>query len=154
MSAGEPPESPTEIVAAHIVQRYANPARKAHVYLFRLRPGAPLDVLPPQAESVLAAWVDEGQGLHLSLIDEAIQRCAAAMQLRATSSAPPPLALRKQWMARAAQFSLTQPDPEHVEVQLMSRALAYMPKGDRRALEIWQRAADGVWYSAKQPDTD
>lgn len=155
MSAGEPPD-PAAIVAGRIRDRYATPARRAYTYLFRMRPGASLDALIPDPESVIAAWVDEGAGLLPAPPAEAVRRCAAAREVRPHDLPPAQLSphQRKQMMARSILFIATPQDADRVEVHLWSRALGFSPKGDREARETWLRAAGDFWYSAHRDDDD
>jgi len=136
-------------VAARIVERYSNPSRKAYTYLFRLQADASLTALVPSATDVLAAWVDEGHGLMPTAPSEAVARCQAAAQVK--PHVEPPRSLtphqRKQMMARAIQFSARLVAEDEIALHLVSRALAFSPKGDREVIETWRRTTDGVWYS-------
>jgi hypothetical protein len=136
-------------VAMRIVERYSNPSRKAHTYLFRLQADASLTALVPLATDVLAAWVDEGHGLVPTAPSEAVARCQAAAQIK--PHAEPPHSLtphqRKQMMARAIQFSVRPVAEDEISLHLVSRALGFSPKGDREVIEAWRRTAEGVWYS-------
>lgn len=149
-------ESPLEIVAARIRDRYSNPARHAYTYLFRLVPGTLSMSLVPALEAVMSAWVDEGQGLLPLSPPEAVGLCAVAAQTKPHERPPTTLTphQRKQMMARVITFTVEMPNPDQVDVQLWSRALGFSPKGDRQAHEIWKRAAGDFWYSAYRPDDD
>jgi hypothetical protein len=136
-------------VAARIVERYSNPSRKAHTYLFRLQADASLTALVPLATDVLAAWVDEGHGLVPTAPSEAVARCQAAAQVKPHTEPPHSLTphQRKQMMARAIQFSVRLVAEDEISLHLVSRALGFSPKGDREVIEAWRRTAEGVWYS-------
>ena len=143
-------------VAQKIVQRYAHPERKAYLYMFRLTPGSEFGpVVPAQASSILAAWVDEGSGLLPAAVDSALAACIATCETHNASGTPKKLTAhqRRQLMARSVIFSVQATTPDLIEVRLMSRALTFSPKGDREAHERWLRnGAD--WYSAYQPERD
>ncbi|HRE48952.1 MAG TPA: hypothetical protein PLD47_14590 [Aggregatilineales bacterium] len=141
--------TPDALVAENIRGRYATPARKAHLYLFRLRGDTPTKALIPAPDAVLRAWVDEGTGLRLTPISEALQRCAAAAGIPLHTI---PQGGQKQTMARVVVFTAEMPDAETVTVRLVSRAIHYHPKGERIADEVWKQAPDGVWYSVHIPD--
>lgn len=149
-------ESPLEIVSARIRDRYSNPARHAYTYLFRLEPGTLSMALVPTPESVMSAWVDEGQGLLPLATPDAVHMCAVAAQIKPHERPPTTLTphQRKQMMARVITFTVEMPNPDQVDVRLWSRALGFSPKGDRQAHEIWKRAAGDFWYSAYRPDGD
>jgi hypothetical protein len=156
----QPSEADFAQVVARIHARYANPARKAHAYLFRVGSAAALEVLLPSADDLLAAWIDEGHGLHPLPPAEALARCQAAL-----NSQPP--RRTQQQMARAASFCLgstIEADQTLIVADLVSRSLHYTPKGDRRVRELWQTAAgdsligavgaERIWFSKfTNPDT-
>ncbi|MCC7208629.1 MAG: hypothetical protein IT323_15080 [Anaerolineae bacterium] len=144
------PPDPLAHVAGRIRDRYASPSRKAYTYLFWVRDAAALDGLVPTAEQVVAAWVDEGAGLSPLDAAEAVRRCAEARARRPQDRPSGQLSPheRRQMMARAILFTLTQARPDQVDVHLWSRALGFSPKGDRQAFEQWEQTDDGVWFSA------
>jgi len=139
-------------VAAQIARRYAHPGRKAYTYLFRLRPDAPFSAIVPTHDSVLTAWLDEGEGLSPAPIDSALDRCRAVHTIGPDLQRQTQLTShqRRQLMARSILFSVTQRSEDVIEVHLMSRALTFSPKGDREVTEEWRRGANG-WYSAYRP---
>ena len=143
----------TDAVAERIAQRYAHPGRAAFAYLFRLKPNSDLTPLIPTAESVLAAWMDEGEGLSPVPADIAVEHCTASRSTGLNRKRAQNAAERKQQMARAIQFIITQVDEHQIEVRLVSRALLFSPKGDREAVEQWHLGSGG-WYSAYQPHED
>jgi hypothetical protein len=134
---------PLTIVANRILQRYANPARKAYSYLFHVQPEADLALLFPDPAQVITVWGDEGAGLRELTAETALERCKAIREAGANVA-------RLQKMARIVQFTLTAPSDDEVIVQLASRALVYSPKGDRRVTEQWKCSAEG-WYSVYTP---
>ncbi len=144
--------APTDIVAGRIAERYRTPARRAYLYLFRLKPDASLEGLVPVADSVLEAWMDVGDGLLPSPIDRVLTECRRAADIKPHTQTPTRLTAheRKQMMARAIMFIATQPEPSSVLINLASRALGFSPKGDRTALEEWRRSAEGRWYSTRR----
>ena len=155
-SPHSPGDNGERIVAGRIVDRYSTPARQAFTYLFRLKAGASLDALIPDAESVLSAWVDEGSGFQPTPPDQAVARCREASQIRPHADQPHRMTptQRRQMMARAIQFTAVQTDPATVVVDLASRSLGFSPKGVHTVQEIWKCTAGGVWYSAYRPDRD
>ncbi|MHB8627984.1 MAG: hypothetical protein ACYDBJ_17390 [Aggregatilineales bacterium] len=139
----------TEFVAGRIVTRYGHPARAAHLYLFRLMPNSDFGLAPPDPQTVIASWMDEGGGLAPVAPNEAVAHCQAARAMLQEHTTIRPETRRL--MARLVVFSVEEHETEAlVIVQLFSRALAFTPKGDRRATETWRRAEDGTngWYSA------
>lgn len=137
--------APADYVALHIARRYANPERAAYCYLFRLRPDSPFGPLVPEADTIIKAWVDQGNGLLPTPAEEAVRECRAVVGLKPTMQ--PTSAQRRQLMARSIQFTVVQHSDDLIEVQLFSRALSFSPKGDRRVAEEWRRTGDG-WFSA------
>ncbi|MCC7451743.1 MAG: hypothetical protein IT324_30320 [Anaerolineae bacterium] len=139
-------------VAAQIARRYAHPGRKAYTYLFRLKPHAPFNAIVPAQDSVLTAWLDEGAGLSPAPIDTALDRCRAVHAIGPDLQRQPQLTShqRRQLMSRSILFSVIQRNEDVIEVHLISRALAFSPKGDREVTEEWRRGASG-WYSAYRP---
>ncbi len=134
-----------DIIVAKIRARYSVPERVAYLYMFLLKPDAKREGLIPPADEVVQAWVDEGQGLTSSRIDNAIEKA----QLASTFHPARPKSSQERRLAMARIVTLTvkrQADDQYL-VDLFSRALASAPKGDRRALETW-RPAEGSWYSA------
>ncbi|MEP7287472.1 MAG: hypothetical protein ABI947_17075 [Chloroflexota bacterium] len=144
---------PADYVAERIAARYGHPARVAHLYLFRLKPDSDLTAIVPSVETVLTAWVDEGSGLGPTSAARAIEQCQAVYGVELKTSRPTTPLERRRQMARSVLFTVEQPDVDSIEVQLMSRALAFSPKGDRAAHEVWHRSGEG-WYSAYQPHAD
>jgi hypothetical protein len=141
-------------VTSRIVARYGHPARAAHLYLFRIVPGSDIALLPPDPQSVMMAWVDEGDGLTPVVPGEAVARCQKARAALENYKTNRPLTQRL--MARIVVFSVEEhKSASQVIVELFSRALAFTPKGDRRVTETWRPNADGTdgWYSA-HPDQD
>jgi hypothetical protein len=140
-------------VIRRLVGRYATPARKAYLYLFKVAVDAPQKGLIPTPTDVQRAWVDDGQGLQEIPIETALAKLTAAKATAPQATQTPPLEGRKQLMARAVLFSLAPTTQGALEVHLFSRAISYSPKGDREVRERWQReAADPtLWYSAYQP---
>ncbi len=147
--------SDVDLVAHKIVQRYAHPERKAYLYMFRLQPGSDFSAIVPAPENILAAWVDEGNGLLPAAVDSALVACSAAREIHINSRTPGKLTThqRRQLMARSVLFSVEATAPDLIEVRLRSRALTFSPKGDREILERWQRTG-ADWYSAYQPEPD
>ncbi len=145
--------NPLEAVALKIVERYSHPGRTAYMYLFRVTPESNLTALIPPASIVIATWMDEGNSLLDSSIDIAIAHSTATRNAAPTLTAPQKLSSdqRRQMMARVVIFSVSELNDDEVEVHLVSRSLAFSPKGDREVTEKWRRSADG-WYSAYQPD--
>ena len=143
----------TDDVTARIVRRYANPARTAYLYLFRLKPGGELGPIVPEADSVLAAWADEGEGLLSTPPDEAVRKCAAAhavgLEIAQTPQKLTPHQ-RRQLMARSILFTVEQISDSVINVHRFSRALAFSPKGDRKVTEEWHPSNEG-WYSSYRP---
>ena len=147
--------APADLVTQKIVQRYAHPERKAYLYMFRLNPGSEFSSLVPAPESVLAAWVDEGSGLLPAAAGLALAACAITLEVHIASGTPKKLTPheRRQQMARSVLFTVQESMPDLIEVRLISRALAFSPKGDREAHEHWQRSGSD-WYSAYHPERD
>jgi hypothetical protein len=141
-----------DLVAEKIARRYAHPERKAYTYLFRLKPDRDFNAIVPEASSVTSAWVDEGNGLLSSPIDSAVEHCQKVYEARLVRSRPQNSQERRRQMARSIQFTVTQPSEDQIEVHLISRAIAFSPKGDREVTEFWRRTADGDWYSAHRPE--
>ena len=142
-----------DAVAERIAQRYAHPGRAAYAYLFRVKPGSDLTRMIPDTESVLAAWLDEGSGLSAAPAALAVEHCTITRGTGLNRKHAQNAQERRQQMARAIQFTVTQIDENLIEVHLVSRALLFSPKGDREAHEQWRRSADG-WYSAYLPQED
>ena len=147
--------SATDIVAAHIAQRYAHPGRAAYTYLFQLKPDSDFGLLVPEATAILAAWMDEGNGLQPVPAESAVERCRATHAQAPDLQRPQKLNRhqRRQLMARSILFSATQHGDDLVQVRLVSRALIFSPKGDREAFEDWRRTGDD-WYSAYRARPD
>jgi hypothetical protein len=145
--------APTDYVAARIAERYANPARAAYLYLFRLKPSSDFSPLAPDPQSILSAWVDEGGGLASMPVETAVERCRAAIAAKPDLSVPQKLTphQRRQMMSRSILFSVEQPSERVVTVRLLSRALHFTPKADREAFEEWHPSGQG-WYSAHRPE--
>jgi hypothetical protein len=141
--------SATDIVVVHIVERYANPGRSAYTYLFQLKPDSDFEPLVPEVASILAAWMDEGDGLQTAPIDLAVEHCRATRAQAPDLRRPQKLNShqRRQMMARSILFSAVQASDDVVQVRLVSRSLVFSPKGDREALEDWRPTGDD-WYSA------
>jgi hypothetical protein len=141
--------SATDIVAAHIAERYANPGRFAYTYLFRLRPDSDFGPLVPEVDSILAAWMDEGGGLQTVPAELAVEHCQATRAQAPDLRRPQPLNKhqRRQMMARSILFTAVQAGDDLVQVRLMSRSLVFSPKGDREAFEDWRPTGED-WYSA------
>jgi hypothetical protein len=142
----------TEFVANRIAQRYANPARSAYAYLFQIKPDADFSSLIPPPEIVIAAWVDEGNGLQPTSPLSAVERCQTTKQAVSDLATPRQRTSheRKQTMARSVLFSVAQLSESMIEVHLVSRSLAFTPKGDREVSEAWHQSGDS-WFSAYQP---
>jgi hypothetical protein len=142
----------SEAVALKIVERYSHPGRTAFTYLFQMKPESDFTALVPDPTAVIAAWIDEGNGLVSMPVDTAVVHCRTTQvespkrddQGKLTSNQ------RRQMMARSILFIVTQLDTDEIEVRLVSRALNFSPKGDREVTEKWRRTADD-WYSAYQP---
>jgi hypothetical protein len=145
--------SATDYVAARIAERYGHPGRAAYTYLFRLKPGSDFGPLVPDLASVLAAWMDEGDGLQPVPVEAAVEHCRAALNSKPVLSRPQRLTphQRRHMMSRSILFSVEQPAEDLVTVRLVSRALHFSPKGDREAFEQWRPTGDG-WYSAYRPE--
>lgn len=143
----------TDTVAERIARRYAHPGRAAYVYLFRLKLESDLTPLIPATEWVVTAWLDEGSGLSPASAALTVEHCAATRSTGLNRRHAQTATERKQQMARAIQFIVTQLDDKLIEVHLVSRALLFSPKGDREVHEQWRPASDG-WYSAYQPHED
>jgi hypothetical protein len=137
--------TPTEIILGKIRVRYSAPKRTAYLYLFLLKPDANRNILIPSASDVVAAWVDEGNGLTETPIEQALQQTIAAREFR--TARPTSAHERRLSMARIVTLTVEAQAVDQYSVDLFSRALAFSPKGDRRALETW-RPAEGSWYSA------
>jgi hypothetical protein len=143
-----------EFVTSRIVRRYGHSGRAAHLYLFRLVPGSDFLRLPPDRQTLIAAWMDEGGGLAPATPDEAVTRCKLARSTLEGYKINRPETQRL--MARIVVFSVAEHIADaQVIVELFSRALAFTPKGDRRVTETWRQAEDGTdsWYSA-HPDQE
>lgn len=140
-----------EYVADRIAARYASPGRAAYLYLFWLKPGSDFSPLTPAPDTMIAAWVDEGGGLSPSPPALAAERCAATHHLARTIGRPANAQQRRQRMARSVQFTITAADNETISVRLVSRSLAFSPRGDRTVQEEWHRSGEG-WYSAYRPE--
>jgi hypothetical protein len=147
----------TDDVAERIARRYAHPERVAYTYLFRLAPGNDFGPLVPLADHVLSSWMDEGDGLAKVEADSAARNCQAAyeamQEARRQSKRPKTSHERRQQMARSILFTVTRPAEDEIDVHLLSRALAFSPKGDREVVEKWRRSAEG-WFSSYQPRAD
>jgi hypothetical protein len=142
----------TDFVAAKIAQRYAHPGRHAYLYLFQVRPDADFMPLVPSEASVIAAWIDEGEGLTSVGPSQAVERCRVTYEIGLQHKRPKGSHERRLQMARCVLFSTVQPDENSVQVKLVSRSLVFSPaKGDREAHEVWRRGGEG-WYSEYQPD--
>ena len=145
---------PTDEVAERIALRYAHPERVAYLYLFRLAPGSDFGPLVPLTGHILTAWIDEGSGLARTDADSAVRKCQtvydAMAEARRLSKRPKTSHERRQQMARSILFTVTQPVEDEIEVHLLSRALAFSPKGDREVVEKWRRSAEG-WFSSYLP---
>lgn len=135
---------PLLIVLNRLMLRYANPGRKAHLFLFRLQPETDMMPLLPDPAQVIAVWSDEGTGLQETTAEAALSRCAAIRETGTKTSN------RHQLMSRIVKVSLKQEDEDTITVELMSRSLVYSPKGDRRVTEQWKLGSEG-WYSAYKP---
>src|SRR5260221_6026631 len=98
--------SDVDLVAHKIVQRYAHPERKAHLYMFRLKPGSDFSAIVPAPENILAAWVDEDNGLLPAAVDSALVACSAARETHINSRTPGKLTThqRRQLIARSVLF--------------------------------------------------
>jgi hypothetical protein len=144
--------SDIEFVAGRIAARYAHPGRTANTYLFQLKPDSDFGPLVPDPESVIAAWMDEGNGLLPAHIDIAVDHCRAVFANKTDLGTPRKMTSheRRQMMARSILFTATQPAADLVEIRLLSRALVFSPKGDREALEQWRPSGED-WYSAYRP---
>lgn len=137
--------TPTEIITRKIWARYSAPERTAYLYMFLLKPDAIRESLIPEPSEVLLAWVDEGKGLNAAPVDQAIAQTIAARNFR--TARPTSAHERRLSMARIVTLTVEPQADDQYCVDLFSRALAFSPKGDRRALETW-RPAEGSWYSA------
>jgi hypothetical protein len=147
--------SDIEYVAGRIAARYAHPVRTAYTYLFQLKSGVDFGPLVPDSESVIAAWMDEGNGLLPAPIDTTVDHCRAVFANKTDLSTPRKMTSheRRQMMARSILFTAIQPAADLVEVRLLSRALIFSPKGDREANEQWRPSGEG-WYSAYRGDEE
>jgi hypothetical protein len=143
---------PVQYVAERIAQRYAHPSRTAYLYLFQIKPEGDLTSLVPNAESVVAAWVDQGAGLAPAPIEAAVEQCSHVYNLKLKMTRPKTADERRRQMARSVMFTAVQATEDTVKVHLVSRALAFSPKGDRIADEEWKPTGDGGWYSVYNPD--
>jgi len=146
-------DSALDEVTARIVRRYANPARIAYAYVFRLVPGSTFDKVLPARETIMTAWIDEGEGLAQTSIERALERCAAVTKMAVPRPYNPhdfTPEQRKFLNSRTAQFTVY-PSEDVIEVHLVSRSPVFTPKGDRQVIEKWARSADGEWYSVYQP---
>ena len=143
---------PIDFVAARIVTRYSHPSRSAYAYMFRLKPGTDLGGMTPSVESIITAWVDEGEGLIPSPPEIAVDHCRIAQRHKPDADRPRQMTPheRRQMMARAILFTVSQPSADLVTVHLVSRSVCFSPKGDREAHEQWRRTGEG-WYSAHVP---
>lgn len=137
--------TPFEIIADKIVARYGHPSRTAYVYLFHLQAASNRAALIPDPADVIAVWSDEGEGLRPAEVASVIARCQVAASARYSRPSSPHE--RRLQMARVITITLQEQAADQILVDLSSRALAFTPKGDRRALEYW-RPAEGSWYSA------
>jgi hypothetical protein len=146
--------SDIEFVAGRIAARYAHPGRTAYTYLFQLKPDSDFGPLVPDPESVIVAWMDEGNGLLPAPTDTAVEHCRAVLANKTDLTTPRKITSheRRQMMARSILFTVTQP-ADLVEVRLLSRALVFSPKGDREANEQWRPTGEG-WYSAYRSGQD
>jgi hypothetical protein len=151
MSYGNVVTAATDFVAAAIAQRYAHPGRFNYLYLFQLKPEADFTPLVPALDHILAAWIDEGEGLRPVSADLGVERCRLTYDIGLEHKRPKGSHERRMQMARSVLFAATQPDEDTVEVRLLSRALVFSPKGDREAHEVWHPGGAG-WYSVHQPD--
>jgi hypothetical protein len=144
-------------IANRIAVRYANPARRAYLFLFQLQPGTAFMPIPPDPAHVVSSWFDEGGGLARSPIETAIERCRVLnTALHAYDPIPKGKFVTRQMMARIVVFSVTlvaaEADPT-MSIDLFSRALAFTPKADRRVTELWKTGGEG-WYSTYTGDDD
>lgn len=142
-----------DFVSRRIMERYSNPARRAYLYLFRLKPDSDFAPIVPIGDAILTAWIDEGNGLALMPTDESIERARAALDLRSNLHRLPQRTMR-QTMARVVVFSVVQSAAALIAVHLLSRALMFSPKGDREVHEQWRpidNSEGKIWYSAYQP---
>jgi hypothetical protein len=137
--------TPAAIILDKIRARYSTPGRNAYLYLFLLHPDANRDALIPAESEIVAAWVDEGDGLAETSTAQAVGQATAARQFKAARPTSPHE--RRLAMARVVTLTIVQQAGDQYSVDLISRALAFAPKGDRRAVELW-RPAEGSWYSA------
>jgi hypothetical protein len=143
---------PVQYVAERIAQRYAHPSRTAYLYLFQIKADTDLTSPVPDPESVVAAWVDQGAGLASAPIELAVEQCAATYNLKLRMTRPRTPDERRRQMARCVMFTAAQSSEDTVNIHLVSRALAFSPKGDRVADEEWKPTGDGGWYSVYNPD--
>src|SRR5689334_15339135 len=102
--------NPLEAVALKIVERYSHPGRTAYLYLFQLPAETDFAPLIPNADVVIAAWMDEGDKLSPSPADTAVALCRATKELAPNLTRPQKLSSqqRKQMMARSILFSVRQ----------------------------------------------
>jgi hypothetical protein len=125
------------------------------MYLFRLQPGSDFSSLIPTADSVIEAWMDEGEGLQRTETKTVINHCKIVYDAKLQFSKPTDSPSRKRQMSRAVIFSVDQPDDDNVNVRLISRAVSFSPKGDREVNELWRRTGTGdEWYSTHRPLPD
>src|SRR5262249_53118876 len=95
------------------------------------------------------AWVDEGEGLIPTSAEIAVDHCRVARQYTPDPDHPRQMTphQRRQMMARAILFIVSQPDPDLVTVDLVSRSVCFSPKGDREGHEQGRGTGEG-WYPA------
>jgi hypothetical protein len=142
---------PVEFVANRIVERYNHPSRTAYLYMFWVAKGTDTAPLIPDASGVIAAWVDEGDGLIRTDADDAVKRGLAALEQK-TFAAPQNTHERRTAMARSLVLTIEQTSESLVEVDLLSRAL-HSAKAQRHAYETWKPTSEGnIWYSAYRPE--
>jgi hypothetical protein len=145
------PIKPVEFVANRIVERYSHPSRTAYLYMFWVVKDADFTPLIPDPASVIAAWVDEGNGLQPTNAEDAVKRGLAALE-RKSFAAPKDTHERRTAMSRSLVLTIEQTAEDLVEVDLLSRAL-HSAKAQRHAYETWKPTSEGnIWYSAYRPE--
>ena len=139
-------------VTDRILERYSRPGRVAYMVMFRLKGGTGFSGVLPEEDSIIAAWIDGGNGLLPAASQAALERCKVLQAVHTPSDAPHRMTAeeRRQMMARCILFTVVQSADDLVEVQLISRSLTFTPKGDREAYEQWKPGGEG-WYSAYHP---
>ena len=147
----------SEWIANRIAVRYANPARRAYLYLFQLEAGTDFMPIPPDSGRVISSWFDEGGKLAHSPTETAIEHCRILhTALHAYDPIPPGKFITRQMMSRIVVFSVALVEAEAeptMSIDLFSRALAFTPKADRRVTELWKQGGEG-WYSTYTGDDD